>query len=163
MSPGKPFRLATKLVGAPKRALNASILRFFHSISQRIRPLQPKDAVRETAAAHEVARPVQQPVNEAATKGRFDWGSFSAFEDGSIEVEIAGIKRRFRDFFALKSSFRQSSPDAPSPPIPLMPCYQPLTHRFPHFESWKLGGQQFFLPVGIKQAWPKWPLPGGSQ
>jgi hypothetical protein len=77
MSPGKPFRSATKFVGAPKRALNASILSVLNSISRRIRPLQPKDAVRETAAAHEVAPPVQQPVNEAATKGRFDWGSLS--------------------------------------------------------------------------------------
>ena len=34
--------------------------------------------------------PVQLPVNRIIKQGRFDWGSFSAFEDGSFEVERAG-------------------------------------------------------------------------
>ena len=45
MSLGKPFRLPTKVVGAPKRALNASIFVFFNSISRRIRSLLLRDKI----------------------------------------------------------------------------------------------------------------------
>jgi hypothetical protein len=69
MSSGKAFRLATRVVGAPKRALNVSIFSFFNSISRRIRLLQAKDAVKEATATYEVSLPVQQPVNAAVTEG----------------------------------------------------------------------------------------------
>jgi hypothetical protein len=45
MSLGKPFRLPTKVVGAPKRALNASIFSFFNSISRRIHSLLLRDKI----------------------------------------------------------------------------------------------------------------------
>jgi hypothetical protein len=42
-------------------------------------------------------------------QAHFDWGSFSAFEDGSIEVERAGVKQWFRSFSELKSSLSQAA------------------------------------------------------
>jgi hypothetical protein len=45
---------------------------------------------------------VHEPINRVAKQGTFVWGSFSAFEDGSIEVERAGIRQRFRNFSELK-------------------------------------------------------------
>ena len=56
----------------------------------------------------EVSPPQRQPVNRVTKQGRFDWGSFSAFEDGSIDLEIAGIKQRFRDFSELERSLKHS-------------------------------------------------------
>jgi hypothetical protein len=61
-----------------------------------------------------------QEQNEAATadalhgrrvvkQGNFDWGSFSAFEDGSIEVERDGVKQWFRTFSELKCSLSRKA------------------------------------------------------
>ena len=64
----------------------------------------------EVAAAHtslEACQPVHQPVKRVTTQGKFDWGSFCAFEDGSIEVERAGVKQWFPDFSELKRSLNQ--------------------------------------------------------
>jgi hypothetical protein len=70
-----------------------------------------------------VSQPTEQEQNEAATddpalappvhepriikQGNFDWGSFSAFEDGSIEVERNGVRQWFRTFSELKDSLSQ--------------------------------------------------------
>ena len=43
-------------------------------------------------------------LNRIIKQGRFDWGSFSAFEDGSIELERAGVKQWFRNFSELERS-----------------------------------------------------------
>ena len=51
-----------------------------------------------------------QPRSCREKQGRFDWGSFSAFEDGSIEVERGGIRQRFRNF-SLKRSLNHRSED----------------------------------------------------
>jgi len=72
-----------------------------------------------------VSQPTEQEQNEAATddpalappvhepriikQGNFDWGSFSAFEDGSIEVERNGVKQWFRTFSELKDSLSQTA------------------------------------------------------
>jgi hypothetical protein len=42
-------------------------------------------------------------------QGTFDWGSFSAFEDGSIEVERNGVRQWFRTFSELKDSLSQTA------------------------------------------------------
>ena len=46
------------------------------------------------------------PINRITKTGKFDWGSFSAFEDGSIEVEIAGVKQWFQNFSELERGLR---------------------------------------------------------
>ena len=50
----------------------------------------------------ETCPPVQDALNRVTKQGTFEWGSFSAFEDGSIELERAGVRQRFRDFSELK-------------------------------------------------------------
>jgi hypothetical protein len=59
----------------------------------------------------ETCQPVHEPINGITKQGRFDWGSFSAFEDGSIEVERAGVRQRFRDFSELKRSLNHGLED----------------------------------------------------
>jgi hypothetical protein len=63
----------------------------------------------EAAAADEpaVAPPVYEP--RIIKQGNFDWGSFSAFEDGSIEVERNGVRQWFRTFSELKDSLSQTA------------------------------------------------------
>ena len=63
----------------------------------------------EVAAADEpaVIPSVQEP--RIIKQGNFDWGSFSAFEDGSIEVERNGVRQWFRTFSELKSSLSQTT------------------------------------------------------
>ena len=53
--------------------------------------------------------PVQLPVNRIIKQGRFDWGSFSAFEDGSFEVERAGVTQWFRNFSELERSLKKAA------------------------------------------------------
>jgi hypothetical protein len=59
------------------------------------------------------AQPMKHPAKRIAKQARFDWGSFSAFEDGSIEIEIAGVKQWFRNFSELECSLT-SRGDRPS-------------------------------------------------
>ena len=40
-------------------------------------------------------------------QAKFDWGSFSTFDDGSIEIERAGVKQWFRNFSEMKRSLNQ--------------------------------------------------------
>jgi len=92
------------------------IRRFCKSLVRRIQPRHPsapQDDVKTTAASAELetCETVHEPINRVAKQGRFDWGSFSAFEDGSIEVERAGIRRRFRNFSELKRSLNHRSED----------------------------------------------------
>ena len=63
----------------------------------------------EVAAADEPA--VTPPAHEPRIikQGNFDWGSFSAFEDGSIEVERNGVRQWFRTFSELKDTLRQTA------------------------------------------------------
>ena len=64
------------------------------------------DEVAPTNASAQTGSPIQLPINRIIKHGRFDWGSFSAFEDGSIEVEIAGVKQWFRNFSELEGGLR---------------------------------------------------------
>jgi hypothetical protein len=72
---------------------------------------QPKgrDEQDEPVAADDSA--LSPPVHEPriVKQGNFDWGSFSAFEDGSIEVERNGVRQWFRTFSELKSSLSQTA------------------------------------------------------
>ncbi len=67
------------------------------------------DEVGTSSTPVEASPPLQEPVNRVTKQGRFDWGSFSAFEDGSIELEIAGTKQWFRDFSELKRSLKHGT------------------------------------------------------
>jgi hypothetical protein len=86
-----------------------SIRRFCGSLARLI-PLRPRagrherDQVALPRASREAGPPVQPPVNRIIKQGTFDWGSFSAFEDGSIEIERAGLKERFLSFSELERS-----------------------------------------------------------
>ena len=42
------------------------------------------------------------PQSQVIKEGKFDWGCFRAYADGSIEVEANGEKRRHRSFADLK-------------------------------------------------------------
>ena len=92
------------------------ILSFCKSLVRRIHlrhPSAPQDEDKAAAvrAQLETCQTVHKPINRVTKQGRFDWGSFSAFEDGSIEVERAGIRQRFRNFSELKRSLNHRSED----------------------------------------------------
>ena len=89
------------------------IRRFCKSLVRRIHPSAPQDDDKTTAASAELetCETVHEQINRVAKQGRFDWGSFAAFEDGSIEVERAGIRQRFRNFSELKRSLNHRSED----------------------------------------------------
>jgi len=81
-----------------------SLVRGFH--------LSQPSATREQnkVAAADAAAETRQPVHQhrIIKQGNFDWGSFSAFEDGSIEVERNGVRQWFRTFSELKCSLSQN-------------------------------------------------------
>ena len=82
-------------------SVEISIRRFCGSLARRLHPWRKtrQDEVAPTNASAQTGSPIQLPINRIIKHGRFDWGSFSAFEDGSIEVEIAGVKQWFRKLF----------------------------------------------------------------
>jgi hypothetical protein len=71
---------------------------------------QEQDQIAPSRASLETGQPVQLPVNRITKQGRFNWGSFSAFEDGSIEIERAGVKQWFRNFSELERSLNYRGP-----------------------------------------------------
>ena len=107
---------AVKFEAAKKGSAENSIRSFCKSLLRRIHSGHP-GATREhdeVAAAHtplEACQPMHQPIRRVTKQGRFDWGSFSAFEDGSIEIERAGVRQRFRNFSELKRSLNHSQED----------------------------------------------------
>ena len=59
----------------------------------------------EAAAADTVCQQMNRfRITEQA---KFDWGSFFAFDDGSIEIERVGVKQWFRNFSEMKRSLNQ--------------------------------------------------------
>jgi hypothetical protein len=62
-------------------------------------PVAPDDSA--------LAPPLHEP--RIIKQGNFDWGSFSAFEDGSIEVERNGERQWFRTFSELKDSLSRAA------------------------------------------------------
>jgi len=82
---------------------------FWTSLIGGFHPRQ-SSATRERAAAADdpaLAPPAHEP--RIIKQGNFDWGSFSAFEDGSIEVERNGVRQWFRTFSELKDSLSQTA------------------------------------------------------
>ena len=77
----------------------------FHLSQPRGRREQNEAAVAADDSA--LAPPVHEP--RIVKQGNFDWGSFSAFEDGSIEVERNGVRQWFRTFSELKDSLSQTA------------------------------------------------------
>jgi hypothetical protein len=63
--------------------------------------------IRDAADDPALAPPVHEP--RIIKQGNFDWGSFSAFENGSIEVERNGVRQWFRTFSELKESLSQTA------------------------------------------------------
>jgi len=89
-------------VDNPTRSFCKSLVRGIH--------LSRSSAMRDQNEVAADAPGLGQPVHPRIIKqGQFDWGSFSAFEDGSIELERAGAKQRFRSFSELKSSLSQAA------------------------------------------------------
>lgn len=113
--------VAVKFDAAKRRSVENSIRSFCTSLARRIHPwhssaTRQQDQVAPSSAPLEACLPLQHPVNRVTRQGKFDWGSFSAFEDGSIEVERAGVKQWFRNFFELKRSLNHRADDRRSAP-----------------------------------------------
>ena len=92
-------------VESPIRSFYKSLVRRIHLGEPRATRIQDEAAAAGTPV--ETCEPVHQPLQRVTKQGRFDWGSFSAFEDGSIEVERAGVKQWFPNFSELKRSLNQ--------------------------------------------------------
>ena len=91
-----------------------SIRRFCGSLVRRIylwrsSGTREQDEIAPPSASFETDPPAQLPVNPIIKQGRFDWGSFSAFEDGSFEVERAGVTQWFRNFSELGRSLKKAA------------------------------------------------------
>jgi hypothetical protein len=102
---------AAKISGGDAKgsSVEISIRRFCGSLARRLHPwwkTGAEDEVAPTNASAQTGSPMQLPINRIIKHGRFDGGSFSAFEDGSIEVEIAGVKQWFRNFSELEGGLR---------------------------------------------------------
>ena len=94
--------------GDSKRsAVGISIRRFCESLARRhSRETRAQDEVALSSASVQTDSAMRIPINRIIKTGKFDWGSFSAFEDGSIEVEIAGVKQWFQNFSELERGLR---------------------------------------------------------
>ena len=89
-----------QLVKNPIRSFCKSLVRRIHPRYASTPP--DRDDTASASAPVETCQPVPDAENRVVQQGTFDWGSFSAFEDGSIELERAGVRQRFRDFSELK-------------------------------------------------------------
>lgn len=88
-----------------RSAVGISIRRFCESLARRLsRETRAQDAL--SSASVQTDSAMRLPINRIIKTGKFDWGSFSAFEDGSIEVEIAGVKQWFQNFSELERGLR---------------------------------------------------------
>jgi hypothetical protein len=92
---------------------------FCKSLVRRIHPRYPstppdQDDAATATASIETYRLVQDTANRVIQGGTFEWGSFSAFEDGSIELEREGVRQRFRDFAELKRNLNHAWQDEES-------------------------------------------------
>jgi hypothetical protein len=105
-----------KFDAAKRKPGENAIWRFCTSLARRTHPWHSsatpqQDEVAPSSAPLEACLPGQHPVNRVTRQGKFDWGSFSAFEDGSIEVERAGVKQWFRNLSELKRCLNHSADD----------------------------------------------------
>lgn len=105
-----------KMHGGKEQLVKNPIRSFCKSLVRRIHPRHPsappdQDDAATANAPIETCEPVEEAINCVVQQGTFDWGSFSAFEDGSIEIERAGVRQRFRDFSELKRNLNQTYVD----------------------------------------------------
>ena len=96
-----------------------SIRRFCDSLVRRIffwrsSGTLEQDEIVSPSPSFEPDPPVQLPVKRIIKQGKFDWGSFSAFEDGSFEVKRAGVTQWFRNFSELERSLKKAAVSSPS-------------------------------------------------
>jgi hypothetical protein len=94
-----------------RNSVEISIRRFCEALARRVhlwlsRDTRAQEGVALSAASVQTDSPTRPPINRIIKQCRFDWGSFSAFEDGSIEVEIAGVKQWFQNFSELERGLR---------------------------------------------------------
>jgi len=95
-----------QLAKNPIRSFCKSLVRRIHPRHASTPPDQD-DAATATAPI-ENYRPAQDTANRVIQEGTFEWGSFSAFEDGSIELKRDGVRQRFRDFAELKRNLNHA-------------------------------------------------------
>ena len=108
-----------KIPADKKQLVKNPIRSFCKSLVRRIHPRYPstppdQDDAATASAPIETCQPVQDAINRVTQQGTFDWGSFSAFEDGSIELERAGVRQRFRNFSELKRNLNYAWQDEES-------------------------------------------------
>jgi hypothetical protein len=99
-----------KREGAGAESVGDARPNFWKSLVLGFHLSQPSGRREQNEAAADdpaLAAPVHEP--RIIKQGNFDWGSFSAFEDGSIEVERNGVRQWFRTFSELKDSLRQTA------------------------------------------------------
>jgi hypothetical protein len=94
----------------PEQLVKHPIRSFCKSLVRRLRPPSPSRAEEAAAASVpiEPLPPVQDDGDRVIQQGRFEWGSFSAFQDGSIELERDGVRQRFHDFSELKRNLNHA-------------------------------------------------------
>lgn len=102
--------------GDEEQLVKNPIRSFCKSLVRRIHPRRPsalpdQDDSATGGAPFESWEPVQEAINRVVQQATFDWGSFSAFEDGSIELERDGVRHRFRDFSELKRNLNHGCVD----------------------------------------------------
>ena len=107
--------------GDEEQPVKNPIRRFCKSLLRRIHPRQPsalpeQDDAATATASIESFEPAQAAINRVVQQATFDWGSFFAFEDGSIELERFGVRQRFRDFSELKCNLQRGWVDEGSGP-----------------------------------------------
>ena len=110
------YASAQKMHGETKQFAKNPIRSFCKSLVRRIHPRYPStpqdhDHAATGSAPVATCQPTQDAVNRVIQQGTFDWGSFAAFEDGSIELERAGVRQRFRNFSELKRNLKQAWED----------------------------------------------------
>jgi hypothetical protein len=99
-----------KSEGADGGSVDNARPNFWKSLVLGFHLSQPRGGREQNEAAADepaLAPPVHEP--RIIKQGNFDWGSFSAFEDGSIEVERNGVRQWFRTFSELKDSLSQTA------------------------------------------------------
>jgi hypothetical protein len=94
--------------GASRTSVETARPNFWTSLLRGGHLHQPNATVTESAAADDTAVTPSVQGPRIIKQGNFDWGSFSAFEDGSIEVERNGVRQWFRTFSELKSSLSET-------------------------------------------------------
>jgi hypothetical protein len=98
-----------KSEGADEESVDNARPNFWRSLLG-FHPSQPSAGREQNEAAADdrvLAPPAHEP--RIIKQGNFDWGSFSAFEDGSIEVERNGVRQWFRTFSELKDTLSQTA------------------------------------------------------